>query len=352
MHTSFRPAGAARAALLFLPLTLLAACESDSSGPSTQPRTGELQVNASSSTAYTYIRFEGDRAVVVTNPGATGWDLAVRRYTVKLNGGVGGTKGVVGYNLENHATATPQEVLGFTADNQLPAFEAIGAADVPAAGAFTSEDLGPDFASWFRFDPTTNGLIANPQAAWKVQRPSAGGYALLRVARIVATQATLDSVEFEWRLQANGSLGAAQTAVVGTSGGTVGLDLGSGAAVAASGCGYDVSAEVSFVVTVNAGCQAGSFPLDVTETFAGSTVADDAPEYGPFLARISGPVPSSFTDPKAPFLYGLNNDNRLYPTFNIYLIKVGAVVWKVQLIDYYDATNQSGYPTLRYARIQ
>lgn len=351
MRTAIRPTGAVGTALL-LPLVLLAACESDSSGPNTGPATGTLQVNASSNSGYTYVRFEGDSLVVVANPGATEWDLALRRYTVKLNGGVGGPKGVLGYNLANNAAADTATILSFTPSNTLAAFEAIGAGDVPADNQFAGEDLGPDFASWFRFDPTTNGLIANPQASWKVQRPNSGGYALVRVIRMVATQATLDSVEFEWRLENAGVLGAAQTKVVGTGGGTIGLDFGTGNQVAATGCGWDVSADVNFIVTVNSGCQAGSFPLDVTQTFAGTTAASDAPEYGPFLARISGPIPSSFSDPEAPFLYDLAADQRLSPTFNTYLIKVGTDTWKLQLIDYYSPTGQSGYPTLRFQRIQ
>lgn len=354
MSAAPRALAVLRAALLILPTLALAACESDSSGPSNAAATGVIQVNASSSTAYAYLRFEGDSAVVVANPGATEWDLALRRYTVRLNGGVGGTKGVLGFNLANNATTDTATLLGFTPANTLAAFEAIGASDIPADNQFTSEALGPDFASWFRFDPTTNGLIANPQAAWKLERPNGAGYALFRVARIVATQSTLDSVTFEWRLaDQSGALGAAQSQTIGTTGGLAGVNVGSGAAVDASaGCGWDLMADVTFVVTINAGCGGGTFPLDVTETFAGATAADDAPAYGPFLAQLSGPVPSSFSDPEAPFLYDLAGDQRLSPTFNTYLIKVGVAVYKVQLTDYYSDTGQSGYPTVRYARIQ
>ncbi len=354
MRPASQPWRAFQALLLLLPALVLAACEGDSGGPPDSPQTGELTLNASSQTGFAYLRFEGDSAVAVGSPASDAeWDLAFRRYTVRLNGGVGGGKGVVGFNLANNANADTAEILGFTAANQLPAFTTITAADIPGDASFTSEGLGPDFASWFRFDPISNGLVANPQAAWKLQRAGAGGYALVRVARIVATQTTLDSVTFEWRLaDQNGDLGSAMQLTVGTTGGLNAVDLGTGTAVAATGCGWDVSAEVTFLVSVSGGCGTGTFPLDASESFTTVTRADDAPEYGAFLARVSGPIPSSFSVATAPFLYDLAGDQRLSPTFNIYLIKIGTAVYKIQLTGYYSATGASGYPTVRYARIQ
>ncbi len=344
---------ALRAFAFLLPAVVLSACEGDSAGPSRIPRTGQINLNASSQTGFAYLRFEGDSAVEVVSPASDAeWDLAFRRYTVRLNGGVGGTKGVTGFNLANNAASDTAAFLAYTAGNQLPGFEAVSSSDVPGAGSFTSEGLGPDYASWFRFDPFANGLVANPQAAWKVAR-AGSGHALARVARIVATQSTLDSVTFEWRLaDQNGNLGTAQQLTVGTTGGLNAVDFGTGTAVAATGCGWDVSAEVTFLVSISGGCGTGSFPLDVSQSFTTVTRADDAPEYGPFLARISGPIPSSFSNPAAPFLYDLAGDQRLTPTFNIYLIRVGNAVYKLQLIGYYSDTGASGYPTVRYARVQ
>jgi len=80
----------------------------------------------------------------------------------------------------------------------------------------------------------------------------------------------------------------------------------------------------------------------------------DAPDYGAFLSGLTGPVPFStaLDDPNGPFLYNLAGDNRLSPTFNIYLIKVGTDVYKVQVIGYYSSTGAGGHPTIRYAKIQ
>lgn len=344
-----------RRALSGAPLLLIAAlgaCESDASGPPGPSGPGLLTVDASSPTAYASLHFEGDSLALVASPTADGWDLAIRRYTAKLNGGVAGTKGVLGYNLANNAGADTAAVLGFTPGNQLAAFEAISEADIPDDGAFGTEGLGPDFASWFRFDPVSGGLVANPAAAWKIAL-AGGGHAVIRVTRLVATSTALDSVTVEWRLaDGTGRLGSATSLSVGAAGAENAIDLATGAAVADTGCGWDVRATAQFLFTVNAGCGAGTFPLDVSESFAAITRADDAPEYGPFLALMSGPVPGSFSDSEAPFLYNLAGDNRLSPTFNIYLIKVGSRVYKIQFTGYYDAGGASGHPTIRYARLR
>lgn len=332
---------------------LLAACESDSSGPRNNTP-GETQINASSATAFTYFSLSDNGVVSVTDPAAsTAWDLGFRRFGVKLNSGVAGTKNVLGFNLANHASADTADFLGFTADNQLAAFNAVGEADIPADGDFTAEGLGPDFSSWFRFDPVANGLVANPQAAWKLRRSASAEYAVFRVKRIVASNVALDSVIFEYRLQpAGGALGTIDSVAVKAGTATAGANFSTDAAVDTTGCGWDLKATADFQVLVNAGCGAGTFPLDASEDFAAITAANNAPDYGLFLSLISGPIPNSFEDPHAPFLYNLAGDNRLTPTFNIYLLKIGASVYKMQLIGYYNDSGQSGYPVVRYAKIR
>ncbi len=335
-------------------ICLISACESDSGGPNQSCSPDACTVNATSSTAFVYYKFDGDNLVPATGPAnSTNWDIAFRRFTVQLNSGVAGPKGVLGFNLANNATADTATILGFTPENQLAAFQAVGVSDIPDDTQFKAEDLGPDLSSWFRFDPIVNGLVANPQAAWKLRRSASADYALFRISRIVASSTALDSVVFEYRLQpSGGTLGAIDSVIVGAGGPTPGANLGGGAAVAATGCGWDVQATAAFEVLVNGTCGAATFPLDVSDDFTALTHADDAPDYGLFLSLISGPVPASFSDPEAPFLYNLALDNRLSPTFNTYLIKVGTSVYKAQLIDYYNSAGMSGYPTIRYSKIQ
>jgi hypothetical protein len=166
-------------------------------------------------------------------------------------------------------------------------------------------------------------------------------------------------IKIEYRLQAvGGTLGTPDTvAVTLPSGSSAVINLTTGAVTAGvqpQSCDWDlrVTRAYEFTVNTSATCGTGTFPLRSGEAFATLTTAADAPEYAPFISVISGPIPSTFDDPDGPFLYGLDNDQRLYPTFNIYLVKVGDAVYKMQLIDYYSATGTSGFPTMRYTRIR
>lgn len=340
----------------------LAACNDENSSPPPPPE-GEVQVDASSNTAFTYFSLSSGEVVTPSDPAnSSEWDIAFRRYNARLNGGTGGSKGVMGYNFENNADATDEEVLAFTPENQQAWFDGIDASDIPAAGAFSTEGLAPDFSSWFT--PTSTGLNANPLAVWQLRRASgtgAGAFALIHVTAIgngAPPAVRMNSITFEYRLQsAPGELGAAQSATLDLPDGTAeaGLNLSTGAQVTptAGDCSWDVKATEDYTFEVNAGCNAGTFPLDASQTFASATQADNAPQYGAFVSQVSGPIPAGVENRSGPFLYSLAGDNRLSPTFTVYLVKVGSAVYKVQFISYYNSTSgASGYPTIRYKQIQ
>jgi hypothetical protein len=341
-------------------LVLLAACESDTNAP--PPQAGELEINASSNSAFTYFSFADDGVVTIADPTtSSGWDLAFRRYSIRLNGGVAGPKGVTGFNLENNKLATDAEMLAFTAAGELPAFDAVGASDIPATG-FTSEGLAPDISSWFR--PTATGLLANPATVWKLRRSSsagAGAYAVIRVENVVNADPPspadgMRGITIGYRLQTTpGTLGTAQSVVVDLGTATeAGINLTTGAIVTptAGDCSWDLKVTRGYTFEINATCLAGTFPFDASETFDGVTRADDATEYAPYLSLISGPVPNTIESKSGVFLYNLAGDNRLSPTFNTFLVKVGSSVYKLQVTTYYSGTGDSGYPTIRYEKIQ
>jgi hypothetical protein len=337
---------------------MLAACESDTAGPDDPLPSGEVEINASAANQFTYFSLADGEAVQVSNPATSNaWDLAFRRFEVRLNGGVVGAKGVAGYNLANNADATPAEVLAFTPANQKAAFDAVTAAQVPAASLFAEEALAANPLGWLAFGP--QGPVANPGAAWKVRRSSSGGFAVFRTIALTlggtGQNAVLNSVTIEWRHQpASGALGAKQTATLDVAGGTGAINFSTGATSAGTGCEWDLRAAATFAISPNAACQAGTAPLSAAESFDALTTAGDALQYGAFLSGFSGPVPftANLDDPEGPYLYNLAGDNRISPTFNIYLVKVGSAVFKVQVIGYYNSTGASGYPTIRYAQIQ
>ena len=51
------------------------------------------------------------------------------------------------------------------------------------------------------------------------------------------------------------------------------------------------------------------------------------------------------------YKYNIAGDNRISPTFDVYLLKRGSSVYKVQITNYYSATDQPRHITFRYERI-
>lgn len=51
------------------------------------------------------------------------------------------------------------------------------------------------------------------------------------------------------------------------------------------------------------------------------------------------------------FRYDILGDHRISPTFDMYLVRRGSRVYKLQLIDYYGPAGESRRITLRYARL-
>jgi hypothetical protein len=343
-----------RNALAVLSVLGLTACEdeADPTGPNVTegPEINEIvaagPLNASSTDTLVYFSFATNTLVSRT----ADWDIAFRRYEVRLNGGVSGTKGVVGFALDNNSNASDAEVLAFTADNTLAAFDAVREAQIPPDNQFVSDRLVEDKTAYVTF---AGAPAANATAYWKV-RTADGGYALLRATAIAYNQTgSLTSITLERRAQSIYGLDAPQQIVVPITGAPVTISLATGTAVTANGCNWDIQVHPqTFAMTTNTACNVGTYPGGASPTFASATTASDAPQYALFIAGLAGPVPNSITDEGAPFRYNLENTNRLHPSFNTYLVKAGANVYKFQLINYYSAAGASGFPTIRYARIK
>jgi hypothetical protein len=341
---------------------LLGACNSEATLPDpTGPGpTDQALINATSTTDFRYFNLSTGAEVTVANPDiSTTWDIAVRRYEVRLNGGVAGTKGVTGVRVVDNSTLPAATILGFTPANQLAAFEGVTTASIPDASLFTSTTLAETLTAWFHAVNSTT-IVATPSVAWKVRRAD-GGYAVVRVAELTLNGFSLASLRLEYRLQAaGGQLGAVQSVTVsaGTSSAPGKVSLSAGAAVTTGGCTWDfaVTNAITLAVNPDASCAVGTYPLESTESFTTLTTAAGAPSYGRFFSALSSPIPNGFTaDVKPPFLYNIDpiNQNRLSPTFNVYLVRSGSSTYKLQFLSFYNPTSgESGYVTLRYARIQ
>jgi hypothetical protein len=335
----------------------VAACEDEATGPGTDVVEGTLTIDATDPAAFTYVTFaDGGSEVSVPDPAtATDWVLAFRRFSVKLNGGVAGPGDVAAANLMNNAGADSATVVNFTTADADEAWEAVTVDDI--AGATFVEDgiVEDDSGPWFRYDPMAGTLVANTGAAWKLKEAD-GGYALFRVSSMDVPASTMTAITVQFRRQESGAdLGTIDSVAVTFPAGPpapVFIDLETAAEVTPSGCNWDLSVSPVFVIAFNDACSAGTFPLDASEDFTMVTTADDAPEYGGFLSVISGAFPSTVDDASGVFWYDIESNNYLWPTYNVFLVRVGTSVYKVQVTDYYNSSAESGHPTLRFELLQ
>lgn len=335
----------------------LAACEgeADPTGPNggvREPAVNEIvttqPLNASSNDTLVYFSFANGTLV----PRTGDWDLALRRYEVRLaSPATGASKTVLGHTMATNASATSNEVLAFTPANTRAAFDAIRDGQVPVEDQFVTDRLADNPQGHIVLG---NIPVANAAQFWKV-RLANGQFAVFRNARIRFTGFVTDTLYIESRLQTGNSLGAVQALAVVPAGQARAISLTTNSVVTPNGCNWDLQfnpGSRSLAITLNTACNAGTYPGSASPTFAGVTTASDAPTFAAYLSQLVGPIPNSILDTAAPFRYDLTGQQRLHPAFNTYLAKVGTRVWKFQVIDYYSNTGVPGYPTLRYARIR
>lgn len=303
-------------------------------------------LNASSTDTLVYFSFVTGTLVPKTSP----WDIALRRYELRVNGGVTGTGGVTGYGVNNNRAATPAQVLAYTNLNTLAAFDSLRDAQIPADSFFKADRLIPNANAFLNVGG--GAPTANSAAFWKVRRAD-GSFALVRVTAIAFLGRALSSISFETRLQAGSTLTPPTAFTIAVGSTPLSINLGSGTAVTPSGCNWDIllSPQV-YEIGVNTACNVGTYPGSATPGFAGTTSASDAPESAPYLSVLTGPIPNSIEDLGGPFRYDLNGDQRLSPSFNTFLIRNGARTYKMQVIGYYGTSGAGGFPTIRYARIR
>ncbi|MBL0940699.1 MAG: HmuY family protein [Gemmatimonadaceae bacterium] len=348
------------ASVAILGLAGLTACESESAPTGPEGPSGELAINevrtlspinATSNDTLVHVNLATGAVV----PASGTWDIALRRFEVRLNSpAVAGTasRNVTGYAVAENRNATNEQVMAFTPAATLSVFDQFRAAQIPADTAFKSDVLSSSSTSYLTFGAVP---AANAARYWKV-RAANGAFALFRVSALTFTPAVqVASITFEVRQQTGTTLGAAQSFTINAPTAPVAISLTSAQSVTPNGCNWDFTFDpstTSLALTSNTACNVATSPGPTSPAFAAATSASDAAQYVPYLSVLSGPIPNSSSDKIGPFLYNLAGTNRLHPTFNTYLVRSGALVYKVQFINYYGETGTSGYVTLRYARIR
>ena len=299
---------------------------------------------------WAFADFDGEVAmsVSVSSPATSDvWDLGLYATSVMLNGGDAGPGSVLGHCICQNGEISDAEILELDAEQELAAFEAVTAVNIPSAeDAWTSDSLQPAITDWYSYDVTTHTLSAVSERVWYVRTASGDAFAKLHVVDIAnPTRTHAGEVTFEFALQrsAGAEFEAVQTVVVDASTGDQYVDLETGS-VGTESDGWDLWL-TGFDIRVNGGVsgdgRAGAVLTD--EDFGAIADASGAPA-SVYAADKFGGV---FAEHRW-YRYNLQGNHQIWPTFDVFLIRSGDDTYKVQLTSYYGPTGDSRQITFRY----
>jgi HmuY protein len=335
-------------AALALAACLVAACDASTTDPD-GPAERTLTVDASADWVYVDLD-ETAQVVSVADPATSeAWDIAFFATSVMLNGGAAGPGGVSGTCLCQNEDATAAQVMAFTAEAELVDFESVTATSVPASAEFVEDELDPALTEWYSYNPVTHVVTPNPARVWKFRTAEGDAYAKVHIVGIAdAAQTHAGRVTVEYALQpsAGAAFGAVRQVTVDASTGPVGIDLESGAA--SSAAGWDIRVD-GWNLLVNGGTsgpgQAGA--VVVEEAFEAITDASDLT-----ASHYSGDAFGGVFVESPWYRYNLTGqDHHIWPTFDVYVVKRGDEVYKVQIINYYDVAAKPRQITFRHERL-
>lgn len=349
-------ASAPRASALLLAVGVtLTACDDDDSttGPTPPGETSEITVDASSAPGFVRLG-PSPTVVTVTDPSSsTAWDLSFLATGVTVNGGAAGPGGVTAYCICQNENATDAQVMAMTPTSELAAFEAVDEGDIPSDEAFAADALQPAISGWFTGTPGPAATAA-ANRSWIIRRGTTSPLlAKFRVTSITgATAGSAGSVTFEYAIQpsAGADFGATQTRTVTVTTTPVYFDLTTGSE--SSAAAWDVRFS-GWDIQLNGGV---SGPGGV------SAVVDESTPFAQITSTYAAMVPPQafrsdafggvFTESPW-YRYNITGtDNQIWPTFNVYLVKRGSEVHKVQLTSYYSTGGQPRHITVRSAPLR
>ena len=333
-----------RIAVVVLSATLAGACASDDVTAPPAAEAGAMTVDASAGWVYVSL---ADSAVVTPTPSASAsseWDIAFNVTNVMLNGGDAGPGGVTGACICQNAGATSAAVLAMTPASEESDFESV--ASVPAGASFTAEAFQPAIAGWYT--GTGASATAAPGTAYLLRLADGESYAKVRVTSLQnPSSGSAGVVTLEYAVQADSTeaFGPTQTIDVDVSAGARQVDLNGGTEGAAV-AGWDLELD-GFTMRLNGGVSGTGHAAAsaATEPF------DDIQSAVLFASayRTDG-FAGAFTTNRW-YRYNLAGDNRVSPTFDVYIIKRGTLTYALQIVNYYGATGQPRQISFRFRRI-
>jgi hypothetical protein len=322
----------------------LAACSSDEIQQPPTPVEGELTVDASTTWAFATLD-EGEAVTIADPTSEPGWDMGFNTTRVMLNGGAAGPGGVVGTCLCQNAAASDAEIVAFTPESELADFDAVTEADIPAASEFQEDALVPAIHGWYAGEGTA--AVAAPENVWLVRLQAGTSFAKVHVTSLASPDAEhAGQVTLEYAVQsaADQPFEATQTVTLDASTPSR-LDLNTGSTTPAD-AEWDLAVD-GYTIRLNGGVSGtgAAAAAATTEEFSAITTAATDPR-----AYFQDNFGGVFTSHPW-YRYNLTGENIIHPTFDVYLIKRGDDVYKVQLINYYASTGEPRHITFRYAKL-
>jgi hypothetical protein len=347
------------APLAALALALLAAC-SDSPTATPDPSIGRADsITVDASRGFVYITL-GDTARVFTagDPGSsTQWDIGVFAFNTIVNSGAGGpgtTRGVCLCAPEPSVA----RLQAMTPRSELARFDSVNASRIPPESQFRSDSLVPGVDGWFTGAAGPSATARPTRTFLVVDGTGAPIYTKLRIASFTGpTAAGPGSVTVEWASQAapfTAPFGAVRTATLTVGATPVYLDLTTGQPTTATGR-WQLQFR-GWTIRANSGVS-GPGVVSIARLDNVDFAALTAPQAlavprGQFVRdNLVGPFSTNgFLG--SPWRYNiLGNDNQVWPTFDVYLVRRGTQTWKVQFTSYYNAGAIERQVTIRYARL-
>lgn len=293
---------------------------------------------------------------------STDWDLAFSALSVTTNGGASGPGNVSAFCLCQNEEKSNVELLAMTFQDGINDFNAVTEAQIPSDMSVFKTDLEqlaiPGADGWWLYNSITHQVSPNPDGMWAIRLSSASGAAAkFRVTEITATAPPPApvTIKIEWGIETSGAnaVGETKTATFRTSPDSAAyINLSTGTVT--TGGTIPESWDIVFTgytLKLNPSGSAVSI-ADPDLTFEGiTTISGLGFPSSAYKADGTGGTFSSHPW----YRYNINpaSPHRITPTYNIYLVKKGNDIYKVQIASYYHPlTDDLQNYTVRAARLR
>ncbi|KZZ59977.1 MAG: HmuY family protein [Oleiphilaceae bacterium] len=340
--------------------------------------TPTTQIDASSYTDYTYFNLETGSEVSLTAAEAaasTAWHIGFRRNGAILNGGtsgIGNVEGALAAAQDDFYSGDDADVNVFlNASDAIEEEHLLASYDTSLLTFVSDSENLAVSGDWYNYQHVGGGnppnTSANSDNSWLIRSAEGDSYARMKATYFLYDYAHAE-VTFEFDVQAQGTsqiLDSNESFVVNVMPGqSECYDFDTAAEVACSDASWDVQFELpapparGFNVRTNGGISGsgngGVFgPLTTTDAEA-YTSATMAPGSGRDISNhyVTDSNASIFTANEW-YAYNLEGNHKLWPNYRTYTIDTDATdadakVYNLQIINYYDGTGTSGYPTIRF----